>query len=158
LELPAADRPVHLLGRDPAGFVVAHRALEVDGLLLIVGPLLLVGDDLALDGVDDDLVIGAFDEHLDVPLPGPGIFVVVVLDGVESALACGLLRCGDRVLGAHRQGLAAPGPYSPTGRAARVTRPRRPSSVPGSRRRRGSSAGRCGNGPAAAGPGPRRPG
>src|SRR5699024_2084845 len=24
LELPAADRPVHLLGRDPAGFVVAH--------------------------------------------------------------------------------------------------------------------------------------
>src|SRR5699024_10425396 len=43
LELPAADRPVHLLGRDPAGFVVAHRVLEVDGLLLIVGPHLLVG-------------------------------------------------------------------------------------------------------------------
>src|SRR5699024_5537678 len=107
LELPAAHRPVELLDRDLAGLVVAHRVVEVDGLFLVIGPLLLVGDDLAGDGVDDDLVIGAVHQDLDVPLPGAGILVVVELDGVERALAGGLLRRGHRVLGAHRPGLAA---------------------------------------------------
>src|SRR5699024_3228082 len=107
LELPAAHRPVELLDRDLAGLVVAHRVVEVDGLFLVIGPLLLVGDALAGGGVDDDLVIGAGHQDLDAPPPAAGSLVVVALDGGAPAPAGGRLRPGPRVLGAHRQGLAA---------------------------------------------------
>src|SRR5699024_9140340 len=83
--------------------------VEVDGLLLVVGGLVLHLGDLTGDRVDHDLVIGGTVQALDVPLPGPGVLVVVELDRVQRALTDLVLRGGDRVLRLDARGV---GPQS----------------------------------------------
>src|SRR5699024_9075057 len=107
LELPAAQLAVDLRRGLLEGVVVGHRVLEVHGLLLVVGLLALVGDHVAADRVDDDLVIGGAGEDLHVPLPGGVVLVVVELDRVEDAVADLLLRGLHGVRGGHRRGVGA---------------------------------------------------
>src|SRR5699024_10204074 len=79
LELPPAQLAIALRRGALERLVVGHGRVEVDGLRLVVGGLVLHLGDLTGDRVDHDLVIGGTVQDLDVPLPGPGVLVVVEL-------------------------------------------------------------------------------
>src|SRR5699024_8951063 len=107
LELPPAQLAIALRRGELERLVVGHGRVEVDGLLLVVGGLVLHLGDLTGDRVDHDLVIGGTVQDLDVPLPGPGVLVVVGLGRVQRALpdlgvrgGAGVLRLGGRGVGA----------------------------------------------------------
>src|SRR5699024_5573826 len=107
LELPPAQLAIALRRGQFERLVVGHGRVEVDGLLLVVGGLVLHLGDLTGDRVDHDLVIGGAVQDLDVPLPGPGALVVVELDRVQRALTALVLRGGDRVLRLDGRGVGA---------------------------------------------------
>src|SRR5699024_1564702 len=100
-ELPPDEPARTLLLCEVERLIEGHRILEVDGLLLIIGAVLVVVDDLARLRVDLDIVVGRAVVYRHLVLPGAVGLVPILFDAVHDAVAGLLQRRLDRVLGAH---------------------------------------------------------